>query len=178
MRKKLVLPFPTGKFFSTWDDGPDGHEWKSRVLAEKRSLALAYLGDVNKRAQIHDAIRLKGEVNRQAIRACEMPKFFQADNADSSENLDCIDYQSLLDMVEGEFEFDTLSHVTSSDASLLKSEFLQNDDSTEMKLLSRWASLRRDIADYHTYAAIPDGERNLWSAWYLRNVRANKTGEE
>ncbi|KAF8287778.1 hypothetical protein TcG_08274 [Trypanosoma cruzi] len=175
MRKKLVLPLSIGRGFSSWDDGSDGHEWKSRALAEKRLLALTYLGDVNKRVQIHDAIRLRGEVNKQAIRACELPTFFQTKENNEADNLQEIDYHSLLSMIEGEFEVDTLAHIAPSDASFLKTEFLQCDDSAEVKLLGQWSNLRRDTADYNNYASIPDGERNAWSAWYLRNVRPGKT---
>ncbi|KEG12674.1 hypothetical protein DQ04_01521010 [Trypanosoma grayi] len=177
MRRILVLQLGTARCLSTWDDGSEGYEWKSRALAEKRSLALEYLGNVSKRVQIHDSIRLKANVNREAIKNSTIPSFLGGDDK-SYDDSEEIDYHSLLQMVEGANDTDTLAYLSSSDASLLKDEFLQSDHAEEVKLLNQWVGLRRDVADYQNYAAKPDGERNAWSAWYLRNVRASKPHED
>ncbi|ORC85573.1 uncharacterized protein TM35_000341850 [Trypanosoma theileri] len=181
MRRKVVLPFLSGRWISSWNDGSDGYEWKSRALAEKRSLALEYLGDVSKRVQIHDAIRLKADVNRKAIEDTVIPNFFNSSDENQDDDIDRIgeiDYYSLLNMVEGEIDPDSLQHLSSSDASLLRNEFLEEDDSSEAKLLSKWINYRRDTADYQSYASVPEEERTEWSAWYLRNVRATPSNDE
>ncbi|KAH9578072.1 hypothetical protein LSM04_004054 [Trypanosoma melophagium] len=181
MRRRLILPFLSGRWISSWNDGSEGYEWKSRALAEKRSLALEYLGDVSKRVQIHDAIRLKADVNRRAIENTVVPNFFNAIDESPNDGVDEIgemDYYSLLNMIEGEIDPDSLQHLSSSDASLLRDEFLEDDDSNEAKLLTKWINYRRDIADYQSYAAVPEEERTEWSAWYLRNVRANQSNDE
>lgn len=50
-----------------WDDGSSGYEWKSRLLAERRGMAMNYLGDVRKRVPIHKAVKMRAQLNRERL---------------------------------------------------------------------------------------------------------------
>ncbi|EAN78243.1 uncharacterized protein TEOVI_000168800 [Trypanosoma equiperdum] len=175
MRRKTTLNIGQVICFSSWNDGSEGYEWKSRALSEKRSLALEFLGNVNKRVSIHDAIRLKADINKKAISNVSCPSFFSGiEGADEDEDQSDMSLCSLLGMLEGEIETDCITHLSPSDASLLKEEFLCDYDSSDTKRMAKWVNLRSETSDYQSYGAIPEGERSLWSAWYLRNIKAGK----
>nr|CCC93948.1 conserved hypothetical protein [Trypanosoma congolense IL3000] len=174
MRRIFTLTPVWGACFSSWDDGTEGYDWKARALAEKRSVALEFLGNVNKRVSIHDAIRLKADINKKAIHGVSMPTLFtRSDNIEDDELSD-VDYNSLLEMIEGEIDTESMAYLSPSDVTLLREEFLNGDDPSDCKRLLNWSNLRSSMSDYQNYGSIPAGERNRWSAWYLRNVRSCK----
>lgn len=168
-------------FSSQWDNGSDGFEWKSRYLAEKRNVALEYLGDVNKRVPIHDAVRQKTAVNKRALlNASEgSSEMFSGPTDDPTErfpdSLKAIEAM-IEELVAEEYFSDSLEHVTPRDAGLLPEEFLSNS-SSEAALLKKWMRIRQETAEYQSYASIPEAERTSWSAWYLRHVKSGSNDE-
>nr|CCC51778.1 conserved hypothetical protein [Trypanosoma vivax Y486] len=123
MRRRLKLKLDQLTCFSSWDDGNDGYSWKSRLLAEKRSTALEFMGNVNKRVQIHDAIRLKAEVNRRAIQKFDIPNFLTSSCSAEEHEPHEINYDSLLAIMEGETDIDSIAHLSDSDVFLLREDF-------------------------------------------------------
>lgn len=169
-----------------WNDGSDGYAWKSRNLQEKRALALEYLGDVKMRVPIHDAIRMRSDLNRKSLQKAgdDISSFFAApSDFDFDNSFD--DGRSITDRIEAvidrllldEFDGDDIAHVSQSDASLLQDEFF-GSDTERAKSMKEWLKLRRETAEYQSYASIPEMERNDWSAWYLRSVRSDPRGNE
>lgn len=163
--------------FSDFHDSSDGHAWKQRYLQERRDTALEFLGDVKKRVPIHDAIRQRASINRAAAKDVDCAQFFgdiafvgkepSDDYASSSTSV--VD-ELIDDLMLEENAVDRLQHIDLSDLPLLDNELL-GDDVTDEETLRRWLKLKRDTADYQSYASVPEGERNAWSAWYLRHVK-------
>lgn len=54
-----------------WAPGHPGYEWKSRLLTEKRDVALTYMCDVNKRTPIHDGVRTRAKLNASRLRSMD-----------------------------------------------------------------------------------------------------------
>lgn len=50
---------------------------------------------------------------------------------------------------------------------------LTRDDSTD-ELLREWLSLRKETSPFAAYNSVPAGERQEWSAWYLRDTRSKR----
>jgi hypothetical protein len=163
---------------SEYSDGTDGFDWKQRYLQERRDTALEFLGDVKKRVPIHDAIRQRASINRKVTDDIHFPTLFddilnkKADIGDEGSSSDLID--SVLDeILQDENAIDRLQHVKFGDLPLLENEFLDHSESDEATLRN-WLKLKRDTADYRSYASIPESERTTWSAWYLRHVKGKE----
>lgn len=191
MRRKLVgtssllfiaTAYGGQRSFSDYSDGSDGIEWKQRYLRERRDTALEYLGDIKKRVPIHDAVRLRASINRNATNSIHCPTLFHDQHyaGDGGEGIDNGDNSTALidglldDLLQDENAIDKLQHVDFSDLPLLDSELL-GDGASDEAMLRNWLKLKHDTADYQSYAAIPESERTAWSAWYLRHVKGKKS---
>lgn len=164
--------------FSSFSDGSDGKEWKQRYLQERRETALEFLGDVKKRVPIHEAIRQRASINKKATSDIHCPTFFDTsfnrdDNTDTDDTHEGVVDELLDDLLQDENAVDKLRHVNFSDLPLLDNELLGGGESDE-EMLRNWLRLKRDTADYQSYASIPESERTAWSAWYLRHVKGKE----
>ncbi|CAJ1038719.1 hypothetical protein, conserved [Leishmania shawi] len=163
------------RVFSSFSDGSDGFQWKQRYLQERRDTAMEFLSDLKKRVPIHDAIRQRAIINRSAIKEIHCAKIFEDLSstgdipADLNEGHSVID-ELLDDLLLDECTADRLQHVDVGDVPLLEGELL-GDDAAGEETIRRWLKLKRDTADYQSYASIPEGERSSWSAWYLRHIK-------
>ncbi|KPI87060.1 hypothetical protein ABL78_3872 [Leptomonas seymouri] len=176
---RILLPF-SQRHFSQYSDGSDGVGWKQRYLQERRDIALEFLGDVKKRVPIHDAVRQRASINRKATGDIHCPTLF--DDSYSSNGASGFDgniiHTKLVDdlvddLLQDENAMDKLQNVDFSDLPLLDSELL-GDDVSDEATLRNWLKLKRDTADYQSYASIPESERTAWSAWYLRHIKGKE----
>ncbi|KPA81807.1 hypothetical protein ABB37_04076 [Leptomonas pyrrhocoris] len=166
--------------FSQYSDGTDGIEWKQRYLQERRDTALEFLGDVKKRVPIHEAIRQRASINRTASGSIHCPTLFdESYNSNTNDNFhdggSCtklID-ELLDDLSQDENAVDRLQHVDFDALPLLEHELL-GDDAPDEATLRNWLRLKRETADYQSYASIPESERTAWSAWYLRHIKGKE----
>ncbi|CCW70051.1 unnamed protein product [Phytomonas sp. Hart1] len=165
------------RFSSQWNNDSDGFDWKSRDLHEKRALAMSYIGDIKKRVPIHDAIRIKAQINKEALYCNEKPtSLFEpisslTDHEETHEDVNKY-FKTVIDDLLDEFSGDVLNSIPESDVSFLKNEFF-GDEKAESDCLQKWLKYRREIADYQSYLSIPISEQNVWSAWYLRHIKGN-----
>ncbi|GET93737.1 hypothetical protein, conserved [Leishmania tarentolae] len=161
--------------FSSFSDGPNELQWKQRYLQERRDTAIEFLSDLKKRVPIHDAIRQRAIINRSAINEVHCAKVledagFTGDTPGDLDDSRSVVDELLDDLLLDENAADRLQHVDLGDVPLLKSELL-GDETAGEETIRRWLKLKRETADYQSYASIPEGERSSWSAWYLRHVK-------
>ncbi|KAG5464482.1 hypothetical protein LSCM1_00672 [Leishmania martiniquensis] len=163
------------RVFSSFSDGSDGFQWKKRYLQERRDTAMEFLSDVKKRVPIHDAIRQRAIISRTATNDISCTKVFEDLSSTSDIPPERDDGRSVVEeAVDGllldENAVDRLQHVDLGDIPLLENE-LFGDDIAGEETIRRWLKLKRDTAEYQSYASIPEGERSSWSAWYLRHIK-------
>ncbi|KAG5490801.1 hypothetical protein JKF63_00923 [Porcisia hertigi] len=174
VRSPVVLK-GSRRVFSSFGDGSDGFQWKQRYLQERRDTAMEFLSNVKKRVPIHDAIRQRAAINRSAAKDIHCAKVFEDIASTGNAPTDLDDNRAVIDeliddLLLDENAADRLQHVDLSDIPLLENELFDNDASSE-ETIRRWLKLKRDTADYQSYASIPEMERSSWSAWYLRHVK-------
>ncbi|AYU84024.1 hypothetical protein, conserved [Leishmania donovani] len=178
---RLLVTVMTGvvtdskRVFSSFSEGSDEFQWKQRYLQERRDTAIEFLSDLKKRVPIHDAIRQRAIINRSATKEVHCAKVFEDISSIGDIPADLDDSRSVVDellddLLMDENAADRLQHVDLGDVPLLENELL-GDDAAGEGTIRRWLKLKRDTADYQSYASIPEGERSSWSAWYLRHVK-------
>ncbi|CCW63244.1 unnamed protein product [Phytomonas sp. EM1] len=173
--RKIVSAF--FRFLSHSNDGSDGYDWKVRDLQDKRALAMNYIGDIKKRVPIHDAIRIKAQINNKALDHNDGPSSLFEPISSLTEHEETYDdvrkyMETVINGLMDEFSGDILDSIHESDASLLKDEFF-GDEQTRSDCLQKWLKFRREVSDYQSYLSVPISEQNAWSAWYLRHVKGN-----
>ena len=141
-----------GDMSEVWEDGTGGFQWKARHLAERRSVALDYMGNVARRVPIHDAIRIRAKLGRdRLLREVSGPSPVVQQDPDSeiwrpvssyssSGNLSgqltsgSDDSQTLDEQLESllaEETIDTLSQLTDDELGLLRDEFYGQTTASE-----------------------------------------------
>jgi hypothetical protein len=152
--------------FSSWEDGDGGADWKARDLSERRDAAMDSLFNVGRRQLITDAARDRAKRNVERLRDLTLDPI-EVKSCDDSALVESID-----ELLGDEDVLDTLSFVPSSELRFLKDE-LYSLSSNDDKSIKSWMKLRSEREN--TFGSLPKEERNLWSAWYLRDVGDCKT---
>lgn len=142
------------------------------------------LSDPTKRVRIHDAIRNKALNSRKRLSsasrdsrivAAGMPSLMSDEMETVSPSVsddELIERLSMLLADEG--VADQLSSIPEEELKLLQSELYKcSHSSTEVsnEWLRSWLQLRKHSDLFESYSTLPAEERNIWSAWYLRDVR-------
>ncbi|KAG5489067.1 hypothetical protein JIQ42_00689 [Leishmania sp. Namibia] len=167
------------RVFSSFSDDSDGFQWKQRYLQERRDTAMEFLSDLKKRVPIHDAIRQRAIINRNTTKDINCAKVFEdlcstGDTPPERDDSRSVIEEALDDLLLEENAVDRLQHVDLGDVPLLENE-LFGDEGAGKETIRRWLKLKRDTAEYQSYASIPEGERSSWSAWYLRHINGKET---
>jgi hypothetical protein len=186
-----------------WEDGSGGFQWKERHLAERRAVALDYMGNVARRVPIHDAVRIRSRLGRdrllkdfsdpaplvqfdpesevwRSVNSYGAPKLPEEDGASD-------DGLQALEALLSEEAVDSLAQLTDEELGMLRDEFYaqpagdldgEEADDRMRRMLQEWYRLRKDSSQYDAYCAVPANERSAWSAWYLRDVRARPSRDD
>ena len=184
--RRLLVTRNFGLLRSIWNSGSEGEEWKARHLDERRKLALMSLSDPTKRLRIHDAIRAKAVSSRRRLQDLgsptnsELPPVLNDHNTNGdimrAEQSDDELIEELFAALVDESLADSLANIPDEELRLLQSELYScNNGNTEVSTewLRSWLKLRKDSDLFESYSTLPSEERNPWSAWYLRDIRAH-----
>jgi hypothetical protein len=177
-----------------WEDGDAGYEWKRRHLDETRATATQFMSDVARRGPIHDGIRARARWNEdRLLRAPDDGKGASSvmgeaialndptHEAQASASSRTGDMDGLWEALQAESNGDLLAalrYVPQSDINLLASEIYgsaaADAERRTDELLRSWFALRRSTGQLRSYASVPQEERNMWSAWYLRHEASRR----
>ena len=179
-----------------WRRGDGGYDWKHRHLTESRDRAMTFLFDVSKRRAIHDAIRRHSDGGLGALHGlkAQLSEYDPAlrekrlrgggDDPDVMHDLyrmeqerrrldDEAERKETDDSTPYEFEGDGLEHLTEAEVDLLTHEFYPQTYHTtnkQQELMDGILRTRHSMSPKLSYTNIPEAERNVWSAWYLRHL--------
>jgi hypothetical protein len=74
-----------------------------------------------------------------------------------------------------EYSLDCLRHLPKHDIAALLDEFygdaMGQQKAKNDEVLRNWFQLRKDTNPYRIFQGIPESERTMWSAWYLRDIK-------
>lgn len=167
----LFLNFKRFRFFHFNSNDESTYNSKARELKEKRDLALKYMGDVKLRKPIHDNIRKKIALNTTSLNDTDVSSILGSNaREDDSADVSC---DELLDKIIQDLDEnwdEELCHLPLDDSKFLRDEFISSSEKEEEETIRRWLKMRKVTSDYQNYMSVPEGERSLWSAWYLRHV--------
>lgn len=149
--------------FSKWSEGDGGFDWKSRDLDERRLVAMDAIVNVGKRQLITDSVRNRAKMNVDRLRSSVSTAPTNSFADDSA----LVDEVSLL--LSEEASLDALKFIPESELKFLREELYGGNAAEDTKTLKNWMKLRSERED--TFSSLPKEERNLWSAWYLRDVQ-------
>jgi hypothetical protein len=164
MRRVVFITTAWSRGFHNWQDGNNGFEWKSRDLVERRGVAVDTLLNVGKRSLISDSMRDRCKKNSERLRESDPTHMPGVNGQESMADNELLHEIELL--LSSEETADTMAFVPRSEHQLLREELYNVvDDAASLK---SWMKLRR--AQNDSFSSLPKEERNLWSAWYLRDV--------
>ena len=164
---------------SSWGEGNDGHEWKARELNERRQMAIDMLYNVSRRKLLCDAARDRCKRNLSRLSTRETNgeldnSLFGAQEPVVEKLSDDALVRELDDLLSDEGSLDTLEHIPLTELKFLREELYAAALPKDDDVLKKWMKLRRNTEN--SFSSLPEEERNLWSAWYLRDVASRQDG--